>query len=381
MGYIRARGKHFRLYVTFRFQGKHEEPTKYSCERSGDKNCHCRGCKIARGFLAEVEGAIASRAFRYQDFFPDSKFLEKMGVVNTTPNISFSVYARTWLDYQESILAYSTFRSYKVMLEKLVNAFASIAVREIKPTHIKAFISTLGLSPKSVQNYVGLMSVILNSAVDDDLISKNPCAKVKKPRVVKVKPEPFELSEVISILNWFDEHEPDMTVYFAIAFFTGMRTGEIMGLKWSDINWTDFSITVQRTMTNGRIKESTKTADSRRLDIIESLEPYLIKQKKFTFMKSDFIVTNKLGAPFMKYDNIKEFHYFRALKALGLKERKLYQTRHTFAVMMLKAGEELAWIRDMLGHTDLKQLVERYGNWINKSTGRRGKKFMENVGK
>lgn len=57
----------------------------------------------------------------------------------------------------------------------------------------------------------------------------------------------------------------------------------------------------------------------------------------------------------MKYNNIKEFHYFRALKALVLKERKLYQTRYTFAVMMLKAGDELAWIRDMLGHTDLKQ--------------------------
>ena len=50
---------------------------------------------------------------------------------------------------------------------------------------------------------------------------------------------------------------------------------------------------------------------------------------------------------------------------------------HTFAVMMLKVGEELAWIRDMLGHTDLKQLVERYGNWINKSKGRRGVTISE----
>lgn len=47
--------------------------------------------------------------------------------------------------------------------------------------------------------------------------------------------------------------------------------------------------------------------------------------------------------------------------------------------MMLKSGEELAWIRDMLGHADLKQLVERYGNWINKSTGQRGRKFVSKV--
>lgn len=379
MGYLRARGKKKHLYVTFTYQGKHEEPTEYFCEKNADRKCNCRGCKSARGFLAELEASIAKRTFRYQDFFPESKFLDKLGVVNTAPNIAFGVYARTWLEYQESVLTYSTFRNYKKLLNQLLTYFDEIPIKDIKPIHVKSFISTLTIAPKSIQNLIGVLSVVLNSAIDDEIIDKNPCVRVKRPKVIKSKPNPFNLDEVISILDWMDEHKPMMTVFFAISFFTGMRTGEVMALKWSDINWNDYTITVQRTMTHGKIKESTKTAASRTIDIIEPLEPYLRNHKKYSYMKSDYIVISHTGEPYTAYENIKRSYYLPVLKALGLNERPLYHTRHTFTVLMLKAGEELAWIRDMLGHADLKQLVERYGNWINKSNERKGRKFISQM--
>ncbi|MCD8490916.1 MAG: tyrosine-type recombinase/integrase [Geovibrio sp.] len=73
------------------------------------------------------------------------------------------------------------------------------------------------------------------------------------------------------------EHHPQMTIFFALGFYTGMRTGELLALKWSDIDFSKYTITVQRTITKNRIKESTKTEKSRTIDIIPALEAYFKK--------------------------------------------------------------------------------------------------------
>lgn len=165
-----------------------------------------------------------------------------------------------------------------------------------------------------------------------------------------------------------------MSLFFATGFFMGLREGEIMGLKWGDFDFTDNILRVQRTITDGSIKESTKTADYRDIPIPEIMFRYINNHKQYTLLKNEWVFVNKQNSPFMRYQSIHEY-WNRILLACSLRHREAYQMRHSFACNSLSSGFELSYVQMMLGHSSLEMIFKIYGNYIPKNNSKNGFNF------
>jgi len=380
MGGTRCRGKKNRIYVNFYYLSvRRFEKTHYYCD-TGKDDCKCRQCKADSTLVGEIERKIDEGSFVYKDYFPESKFVKEQAVINVDSNVTFGVYAQQWLDLKEMNLAYSTFKSYKTIVKKQTAFFGKMPLATIRPSHIRNYIKTSEYSPKAIANHMGVLYQIFEYAIEDEIITKNYAEKIDRP-TIKLEPvDPFDKTEAQNILNWLDQHHPHMTFFFAIGLYTGMRVGEILALKWSDIDTNKHTIIVQRTMTANKLKDTTKTADYRIIDIIPDLDKYIERHRQYTFMQSEWTTLDKRGNPFKDTDTIRQLYYKPCLKALKMRERILYQMRHSFACMMIDAGEDLNWIKNMLGHSSLEMLFKRYGNRINRKDGnRRGILFSDNL--
>lgn len=169
------------------------------------------------------------------------------------------------------------------------------------------------------------------------------------------KIEPFTLGEIKKILQSADE---DFYLFLCVAFFTGARTGEILGLKWSDIDLKNNKIIIERTITPKNKEQSPKTNTSRR--VIDMLP--IIKDALKNRVKNTNYIFNKNNAP-LRFHEVRQ-KWYALLDSLDLKRQRLYITRHTFASIMIQQGEEQMWVSKMLGHSSLKITLDFYARFI-----------------
>ncbi|NOQ32207.1 MAG: tyrosine-type recombinase/integrase [Helicobacteraceae bacterium] len=172
------------------------------------------------------------------------------------------------------------------------------------------------------------------------------------------------------ILNY--EHlDIKIRAYFAIGFFTGMRTGEITGLKWSDIDLEAKTIKVQRTR-NKAIESTPKTHSSiREVEIMDVLFPYIEKHYRL-FSHQEYVFQTKNALPFNGSSQVARTYWVPTLKDLTLEHRNLYQMRHTFASMMIASGEDILWVSNMLGHKNSSITLQVYAKYIKNDKKQRG---------
>ncbi|MDR0453640.1 MAG: site-specific integrase [Deferribacteraceae bacterium] len=375
MAHIKARYKKHRLYVYFRFSGKaFQEPTPFYCQKDGQKGCMCKQCKAAEGLALEISRKINAGTFKIGEYFPDKE--EKQ--INIEHDVLCNQYILQWIELKKSVITYSTAKSYAYIVRTLTPYFNNIRLIDVRPTHIRNIVSQLvnnQLSPKTVRNMILMLSNVFKYAHDDGIIESNPTKNIQLPKVKIEEPDPFTHDEILKILDYMDKHHPKMTAFFAIGFYSGMRTGEIMALKWANFDFNKHKILVDATHTANKIKDSTKTGKARYVDIIPNLDKYIQKHKEHTFLQNSYLFINQYGDPFISQTSIVRHYWQPCLQRLGIRYREPYQMRHSFACMMLDVGENIKWVANMLGHTDLSMVTKRYGNWLTPSEGRAGMKF------
>lgn len=372
MGSLRIKGKKQRIYARFYYLDvQREEPLNYYCVGSGVSDCKCRDHKAAFAILAEIERKIDAGLFEYKEFFPKSNALKGLGQSVIDKSVTFGAYAAAWLEQQQ--LAYSTEKTYKsAIYYKLMPFFGSIPIKDILPFHVRQFIKTMDCSPKYVRNIIGTLSAIFSSAMLDSLLERNPCALIKTPKIETEQVDALSYNEAELIISYIKKHHPKMALFFGIGFYMGLRTGEIMGLQWGDFDFVTNKLTIQRTITNGKLKKGTKTADKRSIDIPPILDIFIAAHKPYTFIKSDWLFLSYQNEPYKSYNTITDYYWKPALKFHGIRYRQMYQMRHSFASNALQDGFPVAWVQQMLGHSTPAMLLKRYGNYIYKADGRQG---------
>ena len=225
------------------------------------------------------------------------------------------------------------------------------------------------VSPRRLKNIRAVLSGILNDAYRDELINKNPLTLVRTIKADKVEIKPFGIEEISLILENADGWIKN---FLALAFFTGMRSGEMIGLKWSDIDFFKLEIDIKRSRKMG-VDGKLKTESSYRvIEILDSLLPYLKNQYQLTSSKNSYVFLNKDDEPLYDIKRVRNTHWKRVLEKSNLEYRTIYQTRHTFATIMLENGEDILWISHMLGHTDSSMTLSRYARYIKRENKKRG---------
>ncbi len=204
-------------------------------------------------------------------------------------------------------------------------------------------------------------------------IEKNPYFAITLKNAQEAKAiEPFSLEEVKTLL----ENAPSLRLkaFLMVAFFTGMRTGEQLALTWEDIDFNEKKIVINKSLNElGQITSPKNKPSVREIDLLEPVGKILkeLKESEPENKKFVFISMPKRSTMFQR-------HFKKLLKALNLKDRKLYTTRHTFASLMLSQGEEAMWVSKTLGHKDLNTTYKTYSHYIPKQDKERAK-FLKGI--
>ncbi len=224
-------------------------------------------------------------------------------------------------------------------------------------------------SSKTVKSIRTVFQTILEDAMCDEIIRNNPFKRVKSPKLEEMRDKkPFSQEEMFRII---DATPKAMQCFFAIGFFTGMRTGEIIGLKWEDVDWDERIIQVRRSRRQG-LETKPKTKNSiRDVEILDALLPYLQEHRLLCPESSVYIFETYAGNPYNTCDKISSYYWKPALKELGIQYRNLYQMRHSFASLMISNGEDILWVSNMLGHKDSSMTLEKYARYIKRTDKKR----------
>lgn len=218
-----------------------------------------------------------------------------------------------------------------------------------------------------------VISGTLGYAVDEELIAGNPVTGILKrlqlERDKQIKIEPMNEKEVAKFLELTANHFKEHYEFFLCAFRTGMRLGELLALKWGDIDWNQKFIKVERSFKRGRFTK-TKTGKSRRVDmsdqLFDALKQLLTKRKKESLKlgrSEPFdIIFHKNGGP-ISQNTIRNI-WKRILKKAGIREMRLHDIRHTYASLLLSMGQSPVYVKEQLGHSSIKTTVDIYGHLI-----------------
>lgn len=267
----------------------------------------------------------------------------------------------------------NTHYGYKKVLNRyVIPSFGKRKIDSIKPSELLQWQNNLleKLSSKSVINARIVFNGIFQDALRDELIPKNPFTIVKAPKNIALKEnKPFSKEEIFKIL---DATPDKIKLFFAIGFFTGMRTGEITALKWNDIDLINKTISVKATRNKG-IETTPKTKSSiRDIDILDVLIPYIENHLKYKTYDSKYVFTSGLNKPYYSSIKISTCYWSKVLKNLDIEYRNLYQMRHTFASLMISSGEDILWVSNMLGHKNSNITLSTYAKYIKNEKKSRG---------
>lgn len=288
----------------------------------------------------------------------------------------FGEVAQQWVKTMLQKVKASTLKDYRgAMNYYILPRFGNVPVDDIDFLEIEGFRSDMECTNKRKNNVLVPMRALMKFALRAGLIDKNPMEMVENLTVSKPEIHPLSIEEVHRFL---DVVNPEYKNFFVMAFYTGMRFGEMAALKWNNIDFKLGVIKVRETRVRGEEGQPKTAGSVRDIKILPPVLEALRDQRKATMGKTEYVFLNFYDRPLTP--NSVNFHTWKpALRKAGMKPRSLYQTRHTFATLMLDAGELPGWVQKMMGHESMKMILERYYSYIKNYQRDDGSAFMDNV--
>lgn len=304
-------------------------------------------------------------------------YLTNKGLINTNSNLTTSDYLERWLRYWKNQVGEKAIKQYSQIVNQYILPYlGKYQLVELKPLLINQLMEKLsnnGIGSRTIQLVYTIFHIALNQAVKEDLLVRNPLDRVNRPKHKNKEIEPLRETEVTQFFISCRGHR--LEALFNIAFKTGMRKGEILGLKWSDINWEEKSVRVQRQVQRisgkGLVLVHPKTQSSIRTiylgeDAILALkkhseQQYLEQQiagKKW--QENDLVFPSRVGTPYDQGALDKE--YKKLLKQANIRDVRFHDIRHTTTSLLIKKGVPIKVIQVMLGHEDISTTLRVYSH-------------------
>ncbi|QLL11753.1 tyrosine-type recombinase/integrase [Pseudomonas chlororaphis] len=328
-----------------------------------------KGIAAAAGLRSQVKqleklGALTQE--KYAELFPRSR-----SVVTTHLPLFFD-YAQEWLDSLQ--IVEGTRKNYRSTLQTYwVPRLAALPLDKITPMLMRKLATEIQwTSPARRKGAVRLVTSIFSQAVKDELIMRNPALSIPPSRVVKREIDPFTREEADLMIDKLYEVTGGLqsiyAAFFEFSFYTGMRPGEAMALRWEEIDTRKKTARVCRIRIYGEIKERTKTKTVREVLLNDRALQALDKARPLTMARSDYVFApsgaGDRSGLYVKSETGAKRYWISAMRKLGIRQRRMYDTRHTYATMCLMSGMNPAFIAAQLGHS-VQVLLSTYAKWIN----------------
>ncbi len=319
-------------------------------------------------------------------------------------DLTVTEFAQLWLDqHVRKNLQPKTIQNYMEHLNiRILPYIGHMKMNTVKPLDIVALLDNVSkskikggktISQSTLSGTFKPLGSMFNYALKWQVISSNPCLHVKGPKKPTTKGNFYNEDDLFTVLIALDslpqeEYKYKTATY--IALFTGLRLGEIMGLEWSDIDWHNKELHIERASqynsTTGMITKDPKTEDSKRIiSISDSLIDMLRDYKKYmeTFIlehSEKWQGTNRLfttndGRPMFTYTLSKWFPKF--IKKNNLKQITFHGLRRTSATMLVSMNVDFKAVGARLGHSDTSMLHKIYAHAL-KSSDKQAANKLEN---
>lgn len=314
----------------------------------------------ANRLAAEIKEKIRHGTFSYADYFPASPHASTG--IGTTVAQQLDLWYSVQTDKESS-----TLKGYRIAKDWWKKQIGAKPLKALKHSDI---LSALATEPtwtgKTRNNKTSVLRLALALALRDGLITSNPIDGLESAAHQRKLPDPFSMQEVEDILAGLaDKYGPQIANYFGVKFFTGMRTSESLAMKWESVDWRKNQVLVSDAIVLGEHKDNTKTNVARLVQLNSRAMDYLRAQKEHSFLLKDGWVfpDPKTQERWVDDWTPREMYWRPTLKRLGIRYRSPYETRHTYATMLLMASVAPAYGARQLGHS-VEMFLRTYAKWI-----------------
>jgi integrase len=276
--------------------------------------------------------------------------------------IEFDAYAGKWSPRKKNIKE-STRTSYAGHIANhLIPYFREIKLHQIEREDINNFIEheeKQGKSAKTIHNVLITLHQILIDGMVDGYVDRDPFIRISKPKREKRPIDCLNLEEVNALLTKLQEINDDHFLLIRLAIETGMRIGEILGLRWQDIQWSTNQVFVRQQYYRGQFAPPKSKKAVRRIDVRPSLMQALKAYQHLKSLELDLVFCTKDGKP-LDDGNLIKRHFKPALRKAGLRGIRFHDLRHTNASIRLAAGQTPKYISEQMGHSTVQFTMDTY---------------------
>jgi integrase len=319
-----------------------------------------------------IQHEIAAGTFVYRRHFPNSPRAGWFGE-RGSEWMTVSMLLHRWMGGVSGRLSKAGRMSYESAIEvHLLPRFGACPIDLLSAEQIRHAMADLHVSAKTQNNILTPLRQAYRHAFEEGLIDKNPLDRVRAATVERRDPDPFTVEEIRAILEACTD--PQHRALFQFAFATGLRTSELIALRFEDIDRGKRVAHVRRARVRGELKTPKTAAGRRTVDLFEPAMAALVQASLIPAVEPSSWQANEQDVPFVFYDPgtgqpwpddapIRRA-WTAALVRAGVRYRCPYQTRHTYASMMLSAGEDPTYIAAQMGHRDWAMIRKVYARWI-----------------
>lgn len=302
------------------------------------------------------------------------------GVYVPTSKQQLSSYLDQWLKlYCEPKLRETTIINYRRAIKIRINPFlGQIRIDKLTAAHGQAFVEDMqkdNLSARYIEYCFTILKEALNKAVEWELLNKNPVQFVEIPRPRRKKEHnTWSIKQVNQFLTFAKYDNPIYYYVFLLAIYTGMRRGELLALKWKNINLDDGMISVYESLVyneEGFSFSDVKTTSSRRTvkideEVCKEMKQYRKLQNEFKLSAGDLY--DDLGLVFCREDGRPIYPrtlatiFDRVTKKAKVPKIRFHDLRHTFATISLELGIPAKVVQEALGHSSIQTTMDTYSH-------------------
>ncbi|WP_405168547.1 tyrosine-type recombinase/integrase [Paenibacillus sp. FSL H3-0286] len=315
------------------------------------------------GFTKKTECKIAEALARTE--------WEKGNHINPS-SISFGDYITEWLKNKKDIGLKTRHTNMGHIRNHIIPALGHIPLQKLTYEDIEYLIQEMqkkvlpngnSLADGTIRKVFNLVQTSLRAAVKRELIMRNPIDKLdkgSKPKASKPKYDYWSVEEVNSFLNNLKHR---LKILFILAIYTGMRRGEILALKWKDINFKTRQIRIAKAKTDAGERSITISKYVIKA-LTDHFKQVLEEKNKYNenYIDNDYVICDEFG----KQISTSNFHKFwtRKLEATGVRKIRFHDLRHTCASLMFSAGVHPKVVQEMLGHSSIKVTLDMYSHMM-----------------
>ncbi len=303
---------------------------------------------------------------------------QKRGTLATGPQQLLKTYLENWLEqaYKPTVKLNTYVQYRSVIRHHLVPAFGNIPVQKLTPEKIRAFYRQKideGSKPRTVGLIHAALHRALEDAVKQGLVARNVAKLVSPPRIDRYDAHTLTVEQAEKLLEAARGSRLDALLILALT--TGMRRGELLALRWDDIDFKQGLVSVHRTMIRvggyGYVEGEPKTRSSRRRIVLpgvalEALRVHWIQQEQIRvnagekWQDKGLVFCDRYGGFFSPDMVLRRFD--KLLDEAGLPHMRFHDLRHSAATILLVAGVHPKVVQERLGHSTIAMTLDVYSH-------------------